>query len=154
MDGVDGMNGVDGTNGEDGTDGMNGEDGADGADGMNGTNGMDGTDGTDGMNGTNGMDGMDATPRPIGLSLSFVGRHSTGLFDAGGSEIVAYDTATHRVFAVNASTMTVDVIDVTDPAAHYVYVFPGQHGEFDLYSLGADNRDGGDGENQDVRSWE
>jgi general secretion pathway protein G len=36
----------------------------------------------------------------------------------------------------------------------YVYVFPGQHGEFDLYSLGADNRDGGDGENQDVRSWE
>lgn len=36
----------------------------------------------------------------------------------------------------------------------YVYVFPGQHGEFDLYSLGADNREGGEGENQDVRSWE
>lgn len=35
----------------------------------------------------------------------------------------------------------------------YVYNYPGQHGEFDLYSLGADNKDGGDGENQDVNSW-
>ncbi|GAA0691469.1 type II secretion system major pseudopilin GspG [Marinobacterium maritimum] len=36
----------------------------------------------------------------------------------------------------------------------YHYQFPGDHGEYDLYSLGADDREGGDGENQDVRSWE
>jgi general secretion pathway protein G len=36
----------------------------------------------------------------------------------------------------------------------YSYRFPGQHGEFDLYSLGADNAEGGDGENKDVASWE
>lgn len=36
----------------------------------------------------------------------------------------------------------------------YHYQFPGEHGEYDLYSLGADNREGGDGENRDVRSWE
>ncbi|MGH8478386.1 MAG: type II secretion system major pseudopilin GspG [Gammaproteobacteria bacterium] len=36
----------------------------------------------------------------------------------------------------------------------YSYRFPGQHGEFDLYSLGADNAEGGDGENKDVVSWE
>lgn len=36
----------------------------------------------------------------------------------------------------------------------YQYRFPGQHGEFDLYSMGADNAEGGDGENQDVASWE
>ncbi|GAA0791826.1 type II secretion system major pseudopilin GspG [Marinobacterium sediminicola] len=36
----------------------------------------------------------------------------------------------------------------------YHYRFPGEHGEYDLYSLGADGREGGDGENQDVRSWE
>jgi general secretion pathway protein G len=36
----------------------------------------------------------------------------------------------------------------------YSYRFPGQHGEFDLYSLGADNAEGGDGENTDVASWE
>jgi general secretion pathway protein G len=36
----------------------------------------------------------------------------------------------------------------------YQYRFPGQHGEFDLYSMGADNAEGGDGENKDVMSWE
>ncbi len=36
----------------------------------------------------------------------------------------------------------------------YQYRSPGQHGEFDIWALGADNRDGGDGENQDLASWE
>ncbi|WP_299178580.1 type II secretion system major pseudopilin GspG [uncultured Neptuniibacter sp.] len=36
----------------------------------------------------------------------------------------------------------------------YIYVFPGEHGEFDLYSLGADKQEGGEGENKDVKSWE
>ena len=35
----------------------------------------------------------------------------------------------------------------------YQYRSPGQHGAFDLYSLGADSAEGGDGENQDVVSW-
>jgi general secretion pathway protein G len=35
----------------------------------------------------------------------------------------------------------------------YVYRFPGQHGDYDLYSLGADGREGGDGENRDITSW-
>ena len=33
------------------------------------------------------------------------------------------------------------------------YTFPGRHGEYDIYSLGADNAQGGDGENQDVTNW-
>lgn len=36
----------------------------------------------------------------------------------------------------------------------YQYRFPGQHGDFDLYSLGADGAEGGEGENQDILSWE
>ncbi len=41
-----------------------------------------------------------------------------------------------------------------DPwGAPYVYVFPGQHGEYDLYSLGADKSEGGTDEDQDVTSW-
>ncbi|MEZ5584106.1 MAG: type II secretion system major pseudopilin GspG [Candidatus Competibacteraceae bacterium] len=36
----------------------------------------------------------------------------------------------------------------------YQYQSPGDHGAFDVYSLGADNAPGGDGENQDVVSWE
>ena len=41
-----------------------------------------------------------------------------------------------------------------DPWGHpYNYLIPGQHGDYDLYSLGADNAEGGDGENQDVTNW-
>ena len=36
----------------------------------------------------------------------------------------------------------------------YQYRAPGQHGSFDIWALGADNRDGGEGENQDIVSWE
>ncbi len=36
----------------------------------------------------------------------------------------------------------------------YHYRRPGRHGPFDLYSLGADNTEGGEGENQDILSWE
>jgi general secretion pathway protein G len=36
----------------------------------------------------------------------------------------------------------------------YHYRFPGEHGDFDIYSLGADNAEGGEGENKDVASWE
>lgn len=35
----------------------------------------------------------------------------------------------------------------------YHYRIPGEHGEYDLYSLGADNAEGGTGENQDVTNW-
>ena len=35
----------------------------------------------------------------------------------------------------------------------YIYRFPGQHGDYDLYSLGADGQDGGEGENADVTNW-
>jgi general secretion pathway protein G len=35
----------------------------------------------------------------------------------------------------------------------YIYRFPGEHGEYDLYSLGADGEDGGEGENRDLTSW-
>ena len=35
----------------------------------------------------------------------------------------------------------------------YHYRFPGENGEYDLYSLGRDNADGGDGEDADVVSW-
>ena len=36
----------------------------------------------------------------------------------------------------------------------YQYVSPGQHGAFDIISFGADGREGGDGENKDIASWD
>lgn len=35
----------------------------------------------------------------------------------------------------------------------YVYRAPGQHGEYDLYSLGRDRQPGGSGEGADIVSW-
>ncbi len=35
----------------------------------------------------------------------------------------------------------------------YRYRHPGEHGTFDIYTLGADNADGGEGESIDVVSW-
>jgi general secretion pathway protein G len=35
----------------------------------------------------------------------------------------------------------------------YIYVSPGQHGEYDLSSLGSDGQAGGEGEAADVVSW-
>jgi general secretion pathway protein G len=35
----------------------------------------------------------------------------------------------------------------------YIYRFPGQHGDYDLYTFGADNAPGSTGENQDVVNW-
>jgi len=36
----------------------------------------------------------------------------------------------------------------------YHYRSPGEKGPFEIWSLGADNREGGDGEDKDVTSWE
>ena len=35
----------------------------------------------------------------------------------------------------------------------YQYRYPGQHGRFDVYSLGADGQEGGEGENADIGNW-
>lgn len=35
----------------------------------------------------------------------------------------------------------------------YHYRSPGENGDYDLYSLGRDNADGGDGEDEDIVSW-
>ena len=42
-----------------------------------------------------------------------------------------------------------------DPWSYdYHYQSPGSHGEFDIYSKGRDNQEGGDGEDKDITSWE
>ncbi len=42
-----------------------------------------------------------------------------------------------------------------DPWGHpYQYLSPGQHGAFDVYSLGADGQPGGTGANADIGNWQ
>ncbi|BEH08665.1 MULTISPECIES: type II secretion system major pseudopilin GspG [Geobacter] len=35
----------------------------------------------------------------------------------------------------------------------FVYLSPGEHGDYDLYSFGADGVKGGEGKNADIESW-
>lgn len=43
---------------------------------------------------------------------------------------------------------------LTDPWGRpYGYQSPGERGDYDLYTLGADGKEGGDGEDQDVTNW-
>jgi general secretion pathway protein G len=42
-----------------------------------------------------------------------------------------------------------------DPWGHdYVYASPGTHGPYDILSYGADGKEGGDGVNKDITSWD
>lgn len=36
----------------------------------------------------------------------------------------------------------------------YIYQSPGQHGDYDLYSYGRDGKPGGEGEDEDIVSWQ
>jgi general secretion pathway protein G len=36
----------------------------------------------------------------------------------------------------------------------YLYISPGEHGDYDLFSYGSDGAKGGDGKNSDITSWD
>lgn len=43
---------------------------------------------------------------------------------------------------------------IVDPwGRQFLYRVPGQHGDYDLYTLGSDNAQGGNGEEQDITNW-
>ncbi|MDP3814280.1 type II secretion system major pseudopilin GspG [Pseudomonas sp.] len=54
----------------------------------------------------------------------------------------------------NGPYLKKNVIRIDPWGNPYHYSAPGKNGEFDLWSLGADNSEGGDGENRDVHSWD
>ena len=64
--------------------------------------------------GARGLSGQSDTD---GVSVTHLGRYSTGVFDDGGAEIPAYDAGSQRLFVTNGSVDGIDVLDVSDPAA-------------------------------------
>jgi len=65
------------------------------------------------------------------IELAKIGTFTTGAFDVGASEIVAYDPSTQRLFVINAQAARVDVLDVSDPTA------PTLHSSIDVTPYGA-----------------
>lgn len=54
-------------------------------------------------------------PTPAGMTLAKIGSYDGGI--QGAAEITAYDPASRRVFVVNGAQGTVDVLDLSNPAA-------------------------------------
>jgi 2',3'-cyclic-nucleotide 2'-phosphodiesterase / 3'-nucleotidase / 5'-nucleotidase len=51
-----------------------------------------------------------------GITLTPVGTYASGLWNAGGAEIVAHDPDKQRLFVVNAQAAAVDVLSIKNPA--------------------------------------
>lgn len=49
------------------------------------------------------------------LAITSLGEYRTHLFDEGGAEIVAFDTASKRAFVVNGGDKGIDILDLADP---------------------------------------
>ena len=65
------------------------------------------------------------------ISLTPIGTYASGIFDAGGAEIVAHDPKTQRLFVVNAQEASVDVISIRNPSR------PKKIGQVDVKPFGA-----------------
>lgn len=50
------------------------------------------------------------------FQMNAIGTYNTGIFDDGAAEITAYDSTTQRLFFVNASNSSVQVLDISNPA--------------------------------------
>jgi len=61
-------------------------------------------------------DNNSATVATATGELELLGRYSSGIFDDGGAEIVAFDATTDKLFVVNSGDATVDILDLSDPA--------------------------------------
>ena len=77
-------------------------------------------------------------------------------------DVGAYPTTEQGLAALNAKPQNVErwagpylkkAVPLDPWAAPYVYKAPGEHGEYDLSSLGSDHQPGGTGEAIDVTSW-
>jgi general secretion pathway protein G len=77
-------------------------------------------------------------------------------------DVGRYPTSAEGLEALHAKPAGVDNWDSPylkkevplDPWGHaYVYRCPGQHGDFDLFSYGADGQEGGDGDGADIKNW-
>lgn len=56
-----------------------------------------------------------ATAAQAQVSLTQLGRYTTGIFDGSAAEIAAYDAETQQVFVTNADANAIDVLSIADP---------------------------------------
>ena len=85
------------------------------------------------------------------LELFFL---DTGKYPSSGVGLKALIKNDESVIGWNGPYFKKAVVPDDPWGNPYVYVVPGEHGAFDLSSLGADNQPGGEGDAQDIHNWE
>lgn len=85
--------------------------------------------------------------------------HGLNLYSAVHGSFPTQDEGLKAITVGNGPTGSGDISRVFDKlpldpwGRQYHYAFPGVHGKFDVFSLGADGRIGGNGQDSDVGSW-
>lgn len=80
-------------------------------------------------------------------------RLDTGHYPSTDPGLKALNTKPDSELKWNGPYLKKDV--PLDPWGHeYLYKQPGEHGDFDLWSLGKDGQPGGEGENADLGNWQ
>ena len=88
----------------------------------------------------------------LGTSLELF-RLDTGRFPAEREGLVALVEIPSDLRGWNGPYLKKNTIPDDPWGNPYHYRYPGEGGDFDIYSLGADNQEGGEGEDKDVASW-
>lgn len=81
-------------------------------------------------------------------------RLETGSYPTGQQGLGALIEAPAGADQWNGPYLRKKVIRLDPWGNEYQYEAPGEHGDFDLYSLGSDGREGGEGEAKDVLGWQ
>lgn len=81
-------------------------------------------------------------------------RLEVGRYPTSQEGLKALIDAPPGVMGWNGPYLKKNVIRLDPWGNEYRFKSPGEHGEFDIYSLGSDNASGGDKEQSDVKSWE
>lgn len=82
-------------------------------------------------------------------------KNLSNVLDSYSLTVGRYPTESEGLEILTGPPIGLKSDQVVDPWQNpIVYRFPGNHGEYDLYSLGADGQEGGDGDNADITSWE
>ncbi len=78
----------------------------------------------------------------------------TGKYPSQGAGLEALNTKSDDVDNWDGPYLKKTKVPKDPWGVDYIYKYPGEHGDFDIISYGADKTSGGEGDNKDIVSWE
>ncbi len=78
----------------------------------------------------------------------------TGKYPSQGTGLSALNTKSDDVENWNGPYLKKEKVPKDPWGTDYIYNYPGEHGDFDIISYGADKTGGGEDDNKDIVSWE